>query len=220
MKYSFIVPTMSGDSLNVTALIDSVVTECLDDFEIILVGDVDITGDRIKNIPFDESEKCKWITRKKNLGVRAAKYDNLVLMHSYFRLLPGWFSGMEHFGDDWDVAMTRVLNGDGTRFRDWCLSPKVELPKHRERERLLPYEMEFPGKQYISGGYWLAKKSVMEEYPQDESLVWGESEDIEWSHRCLPNVKYVINQNAAVGMDLVKWASFKEAQPDVYGRLV
>ena len=34
-------------------------------------------------IPFDESIKPNWITRKKNLICQKAKYDNIVLLHDY-----------------------------------------------------------------------------------------------------------------------------------------
>ena len=48
---------------------------------------------------------------------------------------------------------------------------------------------------YISGGYWIAKKYVMEEERLDESLGWGEAEDYEWSERVLWNKKYRYKMN-------------------------
>jgi len=51
---------------------------------------------------------------------------------------------------------------------------------------------------YISGGYWLAKKYVMEEEPLNEKLGWGESEDVEWSKRVLNKFSYKMNTYSTV----------------------
>ena len=51
---------------------------------------------------------------------------------------------------------------------------------------------------YISGGYWIAKKSVMEEEPLNEDVVWGQAEDVEWSDRVREKYKYVMNTCSAV----------------------
>ena len=51
---------------------------------------------------------------------------------------------------------------------------------------------------YISGGYWVAKKKFMLANPLDESLRWGESEDVEWSLRIRDKFKYVMNINSTV----------------------
>ena len=46
---------------------------------------------------------------------------------------------------------------------------------------------------YISGSYWVAKKYVMEEFPLNENLLHGQSEDVDWI-QSLRN-KYVISCN-------------------------
>ena len=60
----------------------------------------------------------------------------------------------------------------------------------------LSYDMD--GKEwqeyiYISGAYWVAKKNVMEEIPLNENLLWGQSEDVEWSQRV--RNKYIFSCN-------------------------
>ena len=224
MKFSFIVPCSPTDQWNVEECIDSIeaqVESGLDDYDIVVVGSVDVKRDNTRVIEFDEDSGPGkiWLTRKKNIGASVAYHPNLVFMHSYYRLLPGWHEGIVTFGEDWDVCMTRVLNKDGTRFRDWCLTPKIELPSHRSRERLMPYDFKATKNLYVSGGYWLAKKKFMERYPLDERLVWGQSEDVEWSARALKRANYRMNPGAAVGLAHMKWVSFVEARPDMVRRL-
>ena len=50
----------------------------------------------------------------------------------------------------------------------------------------------------ISGFWWTAKKSVMEQDPLDENLAWGDAEDVEWSMRVRDKYKYVMNTNSIV----------------------
>jgi hypothetical protein len=57
---------------------------------------------------------------------------------------------------------------------------------------------------YISGSYWIAKKQVMEEFPLDESLVWGESEDVEWSKRIRDKYSFDLNIRSAVKLLKIK----------------
>jgi hypothetical protein len=58
---------------------------------------------------------------------------------------------------------------------------------------------------YVSGGYWVAKKYVMEEQPLDEAFCWGSGfrdfphhEDVEWSMRTIPNYSYRMNTYSKV----------------------
>jgi len=124
---------------------------------------------------------------------------------------------MEQFGDNWDVQMHQIFNLDGTRYRDWCLSPSCSLPEYRSRERLLPYNVNMTDKMYVSGAYWVAKKEFMQQFPLDESLGMGDGEDIEWSERMRGSARYVMNPDSAVMCMKAKWVVFKEIAPDLLG---
>jgi len=43
---------------------------------------------------------------------------------------------------------------------------------------------------YIPGNFWVAKKNIMQKYPLNENLLWGQAEDIEWSKRVLGGAIY------------------------------
>ena len=141
-----------------------------------------------------------WITRKKNLITKNAKYDNIVYMHDYYQLESEWYKGFKLIENDWDVCMTKIINLDNTRFRDWCVwdDPTLCYPKGKHRIILANYTYNQIKYMYISGGYWVAKKKFMLANPLDESLRWGESEDVEWSLRIRDKFKYVMNINSTV----------------------
>jgi glycosyltransferase involved in cell wall biosynthesis len=199
------------NSLVTNEVIDSILKQDIINYEIVVVGGRDEYIDEIKYVPFDETTGN--YTVKKNLITQNAKYDNIVFMHDYFYLEDSWYMGFQKFGDDWDICMNIIKNLDGSRFRDWCVYDDPELnfpggvqevqtrpvitdPNHRLR--LPSYEYNKFEYMYISGGYWVAKKYVMEDEPLNENLNWGESEDVEWSKRVLPKYVYKMNQYSSI----------------------
>jgi acyl-coenzyme A synthetase/AMP-(fatty) acid ligase len=54
-------------------------------------GNNDFNGNDIVHIPFDETQKPMWITKKKNLITQNSKYENLVFLHDYIILNNGWY---------------------------------------------------------------------------------------------------------------------------------
>ena len=195
-----------------TKVIESIENQNIDNYEIIIVGGNSKFGNNIKHIPFDE-KKGKFTT-KKNIITKNAKYDNIVYMHDYYYLNDNWYEGFKKFGEDWDICMNVVLNQDGSRFRDWviCYDRNLEsrdfslneVKQGKSTRYLPPYDYNKTENMYVSGGYWLAKKYVMEEEPLDESLGWGEAEDYEWSERVLWNKKYRYKMNQYSSVQTLK----------------
>jgi hypothetical protein len=152
-------------------------------YEIIIVGNCDIID--IENttvIPFDESVKHMWITKKKNTITNNAKFENIVYLHDYIALCNGWYNGFLNFGFDWDICMNPISNLDGgSRILDWMGLPDDNIYGNV----VLPYHYKGSSGMYIPGYYWIAKKNIMLEFPLNENYLWGEGEDIEWSKRVL-----------------------------------
>jgi hypothetical protein len=202
MQFTFGIITDGKFPKRILDFIESVKSNNIpkDKYEIIVVGGKIIAEDNLKHIPFDESTKASWITKKKNLITDNAKFENIVYLHDYIILSRDWYDGFLKFGDDWDVCMNIISNQNGGRFRDWnlCINFIVKDAKLKcmfNRDLLLPYDVENVTKfQYISGSYWVAKKSTMQKFKLDENLSWGQGEDVEWSKRLIDsNVKYVMN---------------------------
>lgn len=183
------------------------------EFEIILCGGGKevIGGPNVVHIPFDETKKPKWITRKKNLIIEAAKYPNLCILHDYYRLGAAWLDGTERYssthGDKWDVLCSKIVTFEGERHSDWLVDqsymdqvlkayPELALglaetaPDEQNGPRWvcgLPYsETGLTHIQYVSGGYMFAKTEVFKDHPFDERYGWGEAaEDVLWSREVL-----------------------------------
>jgi len=212
MKFTFGIITDGTQTARVVKIIESIYKQMIDVFEIIVVGGERFDGDYLTHIPFDESKKPKWITKKKNIVTENALYDNIVYLHDYITFLPNWYRGYREFGDEWDICMNKILNYNGSRFRDWCIwadKDHINDSRHNREpgvrsniiDRILaPYEYTNIENMYISGAYFVVKKYVMEKFPLDENLVWGQGEDVKWSGEVLleGNCKYVMNTNSCV----------------------
>jgi hypothetical protein len=185
------------------------------EYEIILVGQ----ENRIKQIPnidnfkflkiinFNEGIKKGWITAKKNLITKHAKYENIVYSHDYIVYDNDWYKGWLTYGDNFKIGMNRILDYEGNRYRDWSIFPdshtenalKYAKDDGELREWLLPYEeTDLNRFQYISGAYWVGKKQVMQEIPLDEGLTWGYGEDVIWSHAVRTKYKFSMNTHSTV----------------------
>jgi hypothetical protein len=145
MKFTFGIITAgnSDDSLN--AVIDSIEKQNIPEYQILIIGNSNVSRINTFIIPFDESIREAWITRKKNLITINSRYDNIVYSHDYVLFEDGWYQGFLQFGDDFKVCMNKVINPDYSRFRDWVIWPHNEnfmdsivLPN---RECLLPYDI-------------------------------------------------------------------------------
>jgi len=173
--------------------------------EIILVGPAKIKLSRQFNVPVkiityrDIKFLTPMITRKKNLGVKSCQYNKVVVTHDYVLFEAGWRAGWDRFGDDFDIAMNKMKNQDGSRFRDWLAwdYPGIGVG-------FLPYTAEVTPYQFINGTYFVIKRDFYLANPLNEKLRWGEGEDIEWSKRIRTKTVFKFNPHSSV-----KCAKFK-----------
>lgn len=188
----------AGSDLSMlSSVIESIRNEMrgLENYEILIVGDPNrichFAANDIKLVGFDETIKPGWITKKKNLIAQHSRFDKISMHHDYVSLMSGWYQNFEKFGDDWDVSMTRVENGDGSRFRDWV---SWYNDHSEDRIQYLRYDDHSQtNKMYVSGSYFCVKKSFMLAHPFDENLTWGQGEDVEWSKSIRDSWNYRMN---------------------------
>jgi hypothetical protein len=64
---------------------------------------------------------------------------------------------------------------------------------------------------YFSGAYWVGKKDIMTEFPLNENLLWGQSEDVEWSLRIREKYDFSINKHSSVQLLKYKDRAFDES---------
>lgn len=197
MEFSFVILSEGRDQDRIQSIINSIDSNNIptDKYEIIIVGDCNLAGPNITIIPDPKGVKPGWITRAKNLGTKAAKFDRIVYLHSYIALSPDWYQGFLAFGDDWDVCMNPMLTRTGARYRDYAW---MGTGDEGGSWYWKSYHEPAGTKWHISGAYWVAKKVFMEKFPLDENLYWGEAEDIVWSDQIRNTVNYRCNANSIV----------------------
>ena len=199
IPFTFGIITVYEDKDRLQEIILSIRNLNIPEYEILFVGGGDsdgIDGQDIRKINFDENEKPKWITRKKNILVQEARYDNVVVMHDYHVFDPNWYEAFKIFGTDWDICSCPQYLITGSRNpMDWSLWDK---PGHGRAWSLNYNDWSQAQYMYISGGFFMVKKHVMLEEPLDESLVWNEEEDVEWSMRVRNKYMMKCNGNAIV----------------------
>ena len=215
MNFTFGIVT-SGLDERIQIVIDSIEKLNISEYEIIIIGNSSVQRDRTIIVPFNENQRPAWITKKKNLITQLAKYENIVYSHDYIYYNLDWYEGWLKFGNDYKVCMNRILNADGTRYRDWCIWPHnnnfVDGLCARQRGCLLPYDITHLSKYlYFSGAYWVGKKDIMSEFPLDENLLWGQSEDVEWSMRIREKYNFSMNKHSSVQLMVQKDRAFEES---------
>jgi hypothetical protein len=200
MDFTFGIIT-GGNDFMINEIIDSIEKELIPNYEILIVGVSNITRKNVRVINFDENSRPSWITKKKNIITNESKYENIVYLHDYIKLIDGWYQGQLKSGDNFHVRMDKIINNNGERFRDWSIWPHNgnNMDQFIGRDCLIPYNMTHLSKyMYISGSYWIAKKSVMIEFPLDENLSWGHGEDVLWSKKIREKYDFNMNINSSV----------------------
>lgn len=224
MKFTFGIITSPESQVYLQQVVDSICEQNIpaDCFEIVVVGGSEAyKDDNMTVIPFDTSKKRMWITKQKNTITETAKYENVVYLHDYVSLMPGWYDGFKTFGNEFDICMTPILNLDGSRYRDWTIWIADDDPDSQNRNRLLPYDVTNLSKfMYISGAYWIAKRDLMQKFPLDERLSWGESEDVLWSRQVREHYKFSINVNSNAKLLKQKDRVFNEITPEKLNTLL
>jgi hypothetical protein len=221
MDFTFGIITSQKNPLEyLNQTIDSIKKLNIPNYEIIIIGgDQDLCIDNINLYSFKEHPTMGWITKKKNLITQKAIYENIVYMHDYFYFDEKWYENFLLFGNDWKVCTNKLINIDGKRYRDWNLCQVLRTCKGNTRSispyYLLPYDFKHLSKlMYISGGYWIAKKHVMEEFPLDEKLFHCQVEDIEWSWRIIKKYNFSLNEKSIVHLNKFHQVQFLEILPD------
>jgi len=202
MEFTFGIITDGSVDARLNQIIDSIEANHIPTYEIIIVGNSGVCRERTRVIPFDDSQKpACWITRKKNIIVAEAAYENVVLLHDYIALDADWYDGFLRFGDNYDWCVSPIVNQNGTRYRDFTLFPNphsyrlgniiigmvIELDPYFLSHSLLPYTFQSTPSVnqylYISGSYFIIKRTLARENPLNEELLACQGEDLDLTAR-------------------------------------
>lgn len=216
ITFGIITQPSTGHYLN--QILESIDNQNIDDYEVILAG---LLSDEVRDnywydkyIEDKDSVKSGKITKLKNSITNNAKNDIIVYLHDYIYFTKDWYKNLIKFGFDWDILCNPVINEDGSHFRSLCYWDKPGLGRawacHEKWAG--PNGINFAGSPhfvknfenfdysrcYINGSYWIAKKHIMEKYPLNVELTWGEGEDVEHSLRIRNKVKISYNPYSIV----------------------
>ena len=104
-----------GDEVN--SIIDSIEANKIphDNYEIVIVGNVDVKRLNARVFRDDESEDRSWITRKKNIVIdnsSAGDDDLVVVAKDYIKYDKDWYNGLLKFASEWefDICMNEIAN--------------------------------------------------------------------------------------------------------------
>jgi hypothetical protein len=214
---SFAIVTAGKNDHHLQGTVNSILDLDLDYFEIVIVGRSEFPNPHVKCVAFDESVREGWITRKKNLAVSHSKGDIVVILHDYMKVNKDWTrSNVKAFSNsNWDVAMCRINNLDGTRFRDWTLwaANSVGISRWfiRTSQNLIPYTNKSLTRfMYVSGSAMIVRREFMLNNPLEENLAWGQMEDVEWSLRVRKFWNYKMFPEMSISLQKQKGNHFKK----------
>lgn len=200
LDFTFGIITNGSNDPIIDLIISSIEQNNIPNYEIIIVGKTNVSKPKTTIINFDETVKPLWITKKKNIIAKHAKYENLVLLHDYIVFSKYWYNGFREFGNDFNFCINKIINQNGKRFRDYTIRPNAifEINPSFLEKALLPYNfintLKINKYLYISGAYYIIKTKLALEFPLDENLVWLQEEDIDLTTR-LHNAGHIISCN-------------------------
>lgn len=156
--------------------IQSIVTQGIPNFEIIICGDYFERPEKyIKYIPLHQDPPR--ITTKKNVICRNARYENIIILHDRVYLDKGWFKGMKRFGNLWDVVGCQLLL-NGKRSYDWTSAgcTRIDWSSGFLDNALLEYKDWDP---YVSvmGAIHIFKRSAWQKVKFNEGMYYPDFED-------------------------------------------
>jgi hypothetical protein len=83
MDFTFGIITGGNSDDNIQIMVDSIRGQEIPNYEIIIVGKTNIKGEDITSIPFDETIKNIWHTKKKNLIVL---FDKIKIKFQFIKI--------------------------------------------------------------------------------------------------------------------------------------
>ncbi len=182
-KWTFGMITKGERNDWIEEIIQAIHKQNIPNYEIIVCGTYhDRKEKNFRYIPFKERDDKGWITKKKNLIVKDAQYENLCIIHDRIVLGDGWFEGIKKYGNCFELlCVKQTLRGNpNLRTGDWITFGEndLDLPYGIAK---LDYE-DWDEQIYVGGMLTTLKKSIAIECPWNETLYWGE-EDVELTFR-------------------------------------
>ena len=184
-KWTFGIITNGKVAQWIDQIIRSIREQKIPHYEIIVCGTyLDRQEKDVKCIPFNLRDDKGWITKKKNLIVKNAKFENICMLHDRIVLAKNWYKGMKKWGNCFENLGCRQLFNN-QRVNDWVASHYFIKNKEGEKfsfESSVDYRDWYPDIWFL-GQLNIFKKSIITKNNLwwDETLYYGEREDYQFS---------------------------------------
>jgi len=181
-RWSFGIITNGSKEDALERQIESIIDLKIPFFEIIICGPYKPKKKykkHVKVIPFNY--RLAWITRKKNLICKKAKYENMSITHNRFNYDNNWYAGMKKYGNYFEVLTCRILSPSGRRAGDWITNGSDISNRWINEMGLLQYH-DWDENLTINGSFHIFKKSAWKKVPWDEAFTYGQNEDDKLSY--------------------------------------
>ncbi len=181
-EWTFGIITNGKKKEQLARIIQSIRNQKIPHYEIIICGTyLETPGPDMVYIHFTEKDDKGWITKKKNLIAEKARYENMAIIHDRIYFNPGWYKGMQRYGNDFDVLSCRITF-NGERAFDWLtqLYPYDDIRSTWFLGGYLDYKAD-DAWTYVDGGMIIMKKSAWKKAKWDEKLFWNQREDAKLS---------------------------------------
>lgn len=184
-SWTFGILTIGKRETILKQMIDSIRKQKIPKVEIIICGRTKIKSKDIINIDFpDEKHPKGWITRKKNIIVDRAKYENICMLHDRIVFDRNWYREMKKYGNTFEVLGCRVtrINKKNERAGDWLtvgsddwMDFKMGYLDYRDEDKY----------GFIGSGLTMVKKTIVKKIRWNENLFRTDNEDIDFHQRLL-----------------------------------
>lgn len=201
-SWSFCIPVGSNDPIFLNRCVERILDMDIPHKEIILCGNphADFKYFQYVEVIDDGCDgETNHLTKKKNLLVENANFDNVCILHDRVFLPLNFFSAVTKFGDNYPLTsfqsfyfqdrhnfLPRKYSDFNTIAQD--LTQEIDINNVEKKDTKLisklfycyqhPARSNF-GHDYLTGSLYLTKKSLWLKYPQNEKLYWNDYEDIE-----------------------------------------
>lgn len=186
-KWTFGIITNGKRAEWIDKIIGSIRKQKIPFYEIIICGTYlgKIESD-IRYIHFDKKDNRGWITKKKNLIVKKARYENVCMLHDRMVLGEDWYKGMKRWGNCFENLGCKQLF-DGVRVNDWIASHFLISSKDGRKfsfESYVDYRDWYESIWFL-GQLNIFKKSIITKNNLwwNEDLYYGQREDSDFSAR-------------------------------------
>ncbi len=168
-------------------IITSIRKQKIPHYEIIVCGTYHgLPAPDIIYLPFNHRDYLGWITRKKNLIIKKAQYQNICLLHDRIILHSDWFKGIKKWGNCFEVIINKtVIQGSDDPVLDYLVYKNLD---QLNINQLQDYFVYIPAgniqyrdwdKNAISYSCnFITKKYILEQNPYNETTYWNQYEDL------------------------------------------